>query len=214
MRVDDKQITKIVNLVRFILERRQTLLKENKIDQIIVCSIGAILSINRSRNFSLEEIFNHYNKMLYSLNISRSIFYDQQGKEVDLLDYYNHVFLEQVDEIISNEEQARNVLDTPIRLQRKKSIDLGMEMTPLRVKFKQVAIGAFGVKRVKSDAEDKAPANYRNQYQSFKRSLVHSLKNLNIREQAEEHENEQQEDLPSPCFGGSLHRTISFGDFG
>jgi len=35
--------------------------------------------------------------MLYSLNISKSIFYDQNGKQVDLLDYYNHVFLEQVD---------------------------------------------------------------------------------------------------------------------
>lgn len=163
MRVDDKHITKIVNLVRFILEQRQTLLKDNKIDQIIVCAIGAILSINRARNFSLQEIFNHYNKMLYSLNISKSIFYDQNGKQVDLLDYYNHVFLEQVDQIISNEEQARNVLDTPIRLQRKKSLDLGVEMTPLRVKFKQVAIGAFGAKRVKSDSEDKAPANYRNQ---------------------------------------------------
>jgi len=101
--------------------------------------------------------------MLYSLNISKSIFYDQNGKQVDLLDYYNHVFLEQVDLIISNEEQARNVLDTPIRLQRKKSLDLRVEMTPLRVKFKQVAIGAFGAKRVKSDSEDKAPANYRNQ---------------------------------------------------
>jgi len=53
MRVDDKHITKIVNLVRFILEQRQTLLKDNKIDQIIVCAIGAILSINRARNFSL-----------------------------------------------------------------------------------------------------------------------------------------------------------------
>lgn len=42
-------------------------------------------------------------------------------------------------------------------------MDLGVNMTPLRDKFKQVAIGAFGVKRVKSDNEDKTPVSYRNQ---------------------------------------------------
>jgi len=101
MRIDDKQITKVVNLVRFILNKRQGLLKDQKIDQIIVCSIASILSINRSRNFSLGEIFEHYNRLLYSLNISKSIFY-QGGREIDLIDYYNHVFLNQVEEIISN----------------------------------------------------------------------------------------------------------------
>ena len=80
MKIDDKQITKIVNFVRFILEKRKVLLKDNKIDQIIVCSIGSILSINQSKSFSMEEVFNHYNKMLYSLNISQSIFYDSRGK--------------------------------------------------------------------------------------------------------------------------------------
>lgn len=54
MKIDDKQITKVVNLVRFILDQRKTLLKNHKIDQIIVCSIASILSINRSKNFSLS----------------------------------------------------------------------------------------------------------------------------------------------------------------
>ena len=93
MNIEDKQITKVMNLVRFIIEKRQILLRDNKIDQIIVCSIGSILSINSSKTFSLYEIFNHYNKLLFSLNISRSIFYDNEGREVDLIHYYNHVFL-------------------------------------------------------------------------------------------------------------------------
>ena len=100
--------------------------------------------------------------MLYSLNISRSIFFDNEGREVDLINYYNHVFLEQVEEIISDKEQAEKVLDTPIRLERKKSIDTGVEMTPLSVKFKQVAIGAYGSKKLKREGEEKSPVQFRN----------------------------------------------------
>ena len=144
--------------------------------------------------------------MLYSLNISSSIFFDPDGKEVDLIYYYNQVFLEQVDEIISNEEQAQRILDTPIRLERRKSMDSGIEMTPLSIKFKQVAIGAFGHKKFKRDSEEKAPATFRS-------SIVSSLKNLNIKEHDAEHEPDHEQDYPSPCFGGSLNRTISFGDF-
>lgn len=83
------------------------------------------MSINRSRNFSLQDIFNHYNRLLYSLNISKSIFYTNEGQEIDLIDYYNHIFLEQVDDIISNEEQAKKVLDTPIRNERNRRIEQG-----------------------------------------------------------------------------------------
>ena len=54
----------------------------------------------------LQEIVSHYNKLVYSWNINKSIFYDEEGNELNLLDYYNNVFLEQIDEIISNEEQA------------------------------------------------------------------------------------------------------------
>lgn len=79
MRIEDKQITKVINLVRFILEKRQGLLKDHKMDQIVVCSIASIMSINRSRNFSLQEIFQHYNRLLHTLNISKSTFYGSEG---------------------------------------------------------------------------------------------------------------------------------------
>lgn len=54
MNINAKQIAKVVNLVRFILDKRKGLLKDHKIDQIIVCSIASIMSINRSKNFSLS----------------------------------------------------------------------------------------------------------------------------------------------------------------
>ena len=38
---------------------------------------------------------------------------------MDLLYYYNHVFLEQVEEIIANPEQAQSVLNTPVRMERR-----------------------------------------------------------------------------------------------
>jgi hypothetical protein len=78
--IERKLVTKVVNLVRYILERRQGLLRGHKIDQIIVCSIASVMSINRSRNFSLQDIFNHYNRLLYSLNISKSIFFTNEGQ--------------------------------------------------------------------------------------------------------------------------------------
>ena len=74
----------------------------------------------------LQEIVSHYNKLVYSWNINKSIFYDEEGNELNLLDYYNNVFLEQIDEIISNEEQAQSILNTPVRLERKTSSERGI----------------------------------------------------------------------------------------
>ena len=98
--------------------------------------------------------------MLYSLNINRSIFYDEEGKQLDLLHYYNYIFLEQVQQIISNEEQAKNILDTPIRLERKKNISRGIQITPISNRFKQVAIGAYGAKKLKT-TEESNPNRFR-----------------------------------------------------
>ncbi len=49
MKIVDKETMKIINLVRYIVDHRQRLLKNHNIDQIIVCSIASILSINNSK---------------------------------------------------------------------------------------------------------------------------------------------------------------------
>lgn len=57
MKIEYKQIGKVINLIRFILDKRQTLLKDHNIDQIIVCAITSLVSINRSQTVSLAETF-------------------------------------------------------------------------------------------------------------------------------------------------------------
>lgn len=105
-----------VNLVRFIIEKRPLLLKNHRIDQIIVCAIASLLSINRSRNhFTLEEVFEHYNQLILSYYANRHSLYDSDGNQLGLIDFYNSVFLPSVEDIINNEEHAA-ILATPVRL--------------------------------------------------------------------------------------------------
>lgn len=71
-----------------------------------------------------------------------------------MIDYYNHVFLIQVEEIISNEEQAKNVLDTPVRLEWMRRRDKGQLTTPIPTKYRQPPdIAGFGLSRLKSKEE-------------------------------------------------------------
>lgn len=79
------------------------LLFNHKIDQIIVCAIASILSINRSRSqFSLEEIFAFYNEMIYSFYSNRSSLYDTNGNQIDLVIFYNNIFLPSLETIINS----------------------------------------------------------------------------------------------------------------
>lgn len=71
-------------------------------DQIIVCAITSIISINRYKNISLEETFENYNKLLYSLSTNNTIFYDNTGQRIDILTYYKDIFLPQIEEIIKD----------------------------------------------------------------------------------------------------------------
>jgi hypothetical protein len=137
MSIAVREVTMIVNLVKFILEKRPILLKNHRIDQIIVCAIASVLSINHSRSqFSLEEIFNHYNQLILSYYANRHSLYDGEGNQLGLLDFYNTVFLPSVEDIINSEEHA-GILATPIRLERRRSKEMGIEMTPIPKKFKQ-----------------------------------------------------------------------------
>jgi hypothetical protein len=130
-------VGRTVNLVKFIIESRPILLRNHRIDQIIVCAIASLISINRSRStFTLEEVFSHYNQLILSYYANRHSLYDHDGNQLGLIDFYNAVFLPSVEDIINNEEHAA-ILATPVRLERRRSRELGIEMTPIPKKFKQ-----------------------------------------------------------------------------
>ena len=94
MKILRNEVARIVNLVLHVLEFKQELLARHKIDQIIVCSIAGVLSINRSRsNYSLDEIFKHYNSLMHSYNSNRHMLFDSEGNRIDLVDFYNSIFL-------------------------------------------------------------------------------------------------------------------------
>lgn len=156
-------------------------MKEHNIDQLIVCGITSIVSINRSQNISLTETFENYNKLLFSSNISRSIFYDREGQPIDILAYYNHVFLPQVDEIICNQEENVNILNTPIRLDIKNRLERGAELPLATLKFKQFSIGNLGKKKVKTESEEK----YRNKYIYSNFRIISNVLNMDINEKDE-----------------------------
>ena len=104
MKIVQGEVMRIVNLVRHVLERKQELLARHKVDQIIVCSIAGVLSINQSRsNYSLEEIFKHYNNLMHSFNSNRHMLFDSEGNRIDIIEYYNTVFLPNIDSILNSE---------------------------------------------------------------------------------------------------------------
>lgn len=52
--IGEKLVKKIYNMLIHLLQNRPNLLKKNNIDQIIICTITACLSINEDKNkFSL-----------------------------------------------------------------------------------------------------------------------------------------------------------------
>jgi hypothetical protein len=151
LQIDLPETNKISLLVKFVLDQRQVLLINHQIDQIIVCGIASTLSINRSRNErSLDEIFRSYGQLTFSYQSTRNLT-DPLGNQIDLIDYYNEVFLPHVEEILSQEEQAHSLLTTPVRLERKNSREMGQEMTPISIRYRQSPIGG---KRQKREQEE------------------------------------------------------------
>lgn len=149
---------KIANLVRYVLDHRQVLLANHQIDQIIVCAIASALSINRSRHQrSLDEIFRSYGQLTLSYQSTRNLT-DPRGNQIDLIDYYNEVFLPMVEQTLAQEDQALSLLTTPVRLERKNSREMGQEMTPISIKYRQASMGG---KRQKREQEE---FSYRDRY--------------------------------------------------
>lgn len=123
------------------MESRAHLLRNNKIDQMIVCSIAGCLSINySSRKLTLEQIFNYYNLLNFSFHSNRTGLFDREGNSLDLMAFYNTVFLPEVEDLIDQAGDAADFLTTPVRLQRKKSREEGCNITPIPLKFRQSAM--------------------------------------------------------------------------
>lgn len=91
-------VKKVYNLVIQLIEKKPFLLKRNNIDQIIICSITACLSINEDANkLSLEKIFSFYQKVSLSCQENKEKLYDKEDNELNIVDFYNNVFLEEID---------------------------------------------------------------------------------------------------------------------
>jgi hypothetical protein len=121
MQIGEKEIMRVVNLVKLILDKRPILLKNHRIDQMVVCSIASTLSINCSSfQLSLEQIFENYNKLILSFNANRHSLYDYEGNQIGLVDFYNAVFLPCVEDLLSDSDH-HDFLATPVRLERTRS---------------------------------------------------------------------------------------------
>jgi hypothetical protein len=94
-------VRRIYNMVMQLIEKKPFLLKRNNIDQIIICSITACLSINEDSNkLTLEKIFLFYQKVSLSSQENKEKLYDKDENELNIIDFYNKVFLEEIDEIL------------------------------------------------------------------------------------------------------------------
>jgi hypothetical protein len=70
------------------------MLKHNKIDQIIICSVTfCIKQSTGGREYRLQDIFKMYNQASLSNNSIKAGLICPNGNELSLLEFYNEVFL-------------------------------------------------------------------------------------------------------------------------
>jgi hypothetical protein len=95
--VGEKMVKRIYNMVNQILEKKPVLLQRNNIDQIIICSIMACLSLNEDSNrISLDKIFLFYCRISLSSDEDRVRLLDRNNNELNIVQFYNNVFLEEI----------------------------------------------------------------------------------------------------------------------
>lgn len=126
MRVGEGETGRVVNLVRLILDKLPILLRNHRVDQMIVCSIASVLNINRgTTQLSLEEVFTHYNRLILSFNANRHSLFDAHGNQIGLVDFYNLVFLPAVEQLLDSPEHT-DFLATPVRVERIRGREQGI----------------------------------------------------------------------------------------
>lgn len=91
----EKIIFKIYSMVFSIISNKPHLLQQNNLDQIIICSITGCLSINElNHNISLEKVVEYYEAT------TKEKLYNREMREISIIEFYNEVFLSEIDDII------------------------------------------------------------------------------------------------------------------
>lgn len=91
-------------------------MKKNYIDQIILCSLFAVLKLKMKEAApTLEEIFKKYNNVQLSYNSHKLKAFGRNQEEMNLLDFYNLTFKNDVREALGHDYISNKLLSTPLR---------------------------------------------------------------------------------------------------
>ena len=108
---------RVYQLVKDIILFKKQLLEKNKLDQIIICSITASLDFQKTKHSqALGTIFHHYNTTSFSFNQNCEGLYCKNGNKMNLMDFYNNVFLLEIQDILKD-SKYKELLLTPLRQQ-------------------------------------------------------------------------------------------------
>jgi hypothetical protein len=111
------EVKKIEALLREIMTKKPSMLQKNRLDQIIICSISACLNLNDAKyNLALSTIFSQYNSVPLSFHYNREMISVDKPEDtpMSMLEFYNRVFIHEVQDMMSKEENPK-YLYTPIR---------------------------------------------------------------------------------------------------
>lgn len=134
VQLDLDTLEKTKAILAYVLNERPALLKNNYIDQIVICSIFAALKLNpATSSTTLEELFQKYVTLPMSFNSHKYEAKDLNGREVSLLEFYNGTFSQQIKGILLEHYTGRKFLLTPIKqeLLRRVSGAVGTPLTQI-----------------------------------------------------------------------------------
>lgn len=115
MGLQQNQTDKVKEVVAYVLNEKPQLLHQNYIDQIILCSLFAVLRLTLHEAApSLEEVFRKYSTLQLSFNFYKLRVHGKEGQELNLLEFYNGVFRPEVREALNHEYISRKLLSAPV----------------------------------------------------------------------------------------------------
>jgi hypothetical protein len=121
--------------MELILKQKPFLLHKNKIDQIIICCMTSFLNINQiHKQRTLEKVLSDYGKIEMSSEDNK---YGLLGnhREMSLTEFYNEVFLPEVQDIVNTNIKDIDFLLTPILQSYQKKHTNNSVMTPFSKKY-------------------------------------------------------------------------------
>lgn len=92
------------------------MLKNNYIDQIILCCLFTALRVSPAHtHVSLQDLFERYSALPLIYTHHRYSVRDLQGNEVSLLDFYNRTFSQSIKGLLIDQYAGRKFLLTPVK---------------------------------------------------------------------------------------------------